>query len=53
MIKIKYSCCNRIPSYEITYEVAGTKKSYQVCKKCNNLECFQKFVFEKEEIRND
>lgn len=53
MIKIKFSCCDRVPHYEITYDVAGTKKLYQVCEECANLDCFQKFIVEKEEIKNE
>ena len=43
-----YSCCRiGTPNFLITFSVAGEQKTYRVCKRCNNLECFQKFTISK------
>jgi hypothetical protein len=37
--------------FEIKYSVAGEQKIYNVCQICSQLECFQKFIIEKKELR--
>ncbi len=42
-----FKCCNNTPEFLITYSVAGESKIYSVCKSCENLTCFKKFVIRK------
>jgi hypothetical protein len=49
--KLIYSCCkNGKPIFLIHFSVAGEQKLYRVCKFCESLEYFQKFVIQKEEL---
>ncbi len=46
-------CCDNLPSFTITYDVAGVFKVYSVCESCSKLDCFSQFVVEKVPIEND
>ena len=49
--KLIYPCCkNGKPIFLIRFNVAGEQKSYRVCKSCESLECFQKFIIQKEKL---
>lgn len=45
-----FYCCKNKPESLITYSVAGTEKTYSVCKHCAELDCFSKHVIRKEII---
>ncbi|PJB96291.1 MAG: hypothetical protein CO079_10270 [Nitrosopumilales archaeon CG_4_9_14_0_8_um_filter_34_10] len=44
--------CNEdhMPSYEIIFSVAGTEKTYLVCKECATFDYFSKYIIKKEKI---
>lgn len=42
-----FRCCNNTPEFLITYSVAGEPKIYSVCKSCESLTYFKKFVIRK------
>jgi hypothetical protein len=42
-----FSCGASNPTFLITFSVAGEQKTYSVCKLCENLEYFKKYVIKK------
>jgi hypothetical protein len=47
-----FSCGDEDPAFLITFEVAGEQKTYTVCKLCETLEYFKKYVIEKIHINS-
>ena len=47
-----FQCCKNDPIFVITFAVAGEQKAYHVCKSCENLEYFKKFVIKKVSINS-
>lgn len=50
--KTIFPCGHKDPVSLITYSVAGEQKTYSVCKSCETLECFRKFVVSKEPLNS-
>lgn len=48
--KSVFSCGHKDPIFLITFSVAGEQKTYSVCKLCENLEYFKKYVINKVSI---
>lgn len=47
-----FSCGHKKPIFLITFSVAGEEKTYSVCKSCEVLEYFKKFVIKKVSINS-
>ena len=45
-----FSCGHKDPTSLITFSVAGEEKTYSVCKSCENLEYFKKYIIKKVSI---
>lgn len=45
-----FSCGHKDPIFLITFSVAGEEKMYSVCKSCENLEYFKKYIIKKVSI---
>lgn len=46
-----FTCGHKNPEFLITFSVAGEQKTYKVCKLCESLEYFNKYVIKKEAYR--
>lgn len=45
-----FSCGHSNPVFFVTYSVAGEEKTYSICKLCEELEYFKKFIVKKVRI---